>query len=41
MFIQGGRIAVSLETRARRTPDGIEILPAEAFARRLFEGEIF
>jgi predicted AAA+ superfamily ATPase len=35
------RIVVSLETRARRTEDGIEILPARTFARRLSRGEFF
>jgi predicted AAA+ superfamily ATPase len=34
------RIVVSLEKRPRRTDDGIEILPARAFAERLSEGEI-
>ena len=33
----GRRIVVCLEPRARRTEDGIEILPAEAFVRRLWE----
>lgn len=31
------RIVVSLESRARKTEDGIEILPAREFARRLWE----
>jgi len=30
------RIAVSLDPRARRTEDGIEILPARVFAERLW-----
>jgi predicted AAA+ superfamily ATPase len=30
------RIAVSLDPRARRTKDGIEILPAQTFAERLW-----
>lgn len=37
----GRRIVVSLEARARQTEDGIEILPAETFARRLSAGELF
>ncbi len=35
------RIVVCLEPRARRTEDGIDILPAMTFARRLWEGEVF
>jgi predicted AAA+ superfamily ATPase len=35
------RIVVCLEPRARRTDDGIEILPAATFVRRLAAGEIF
>ncbi len=34
------RILVCLEPRAWRTEDGIDILPAEDFARRLWEGEL-
>ncbi len=34
----GRRVIVCLEPRARRTPDGIEVLPAGAFARRLWGG---
>lgn len=33
------RIVICLEPRARRTDDGIDILPAAAFARRLWRGE--
>ncbi|MCY4488999.1 MAG: DUF4143 domain-containing protein [Deltaproteobacteria bacterium] len=33
------RIVVSLEPRARRTDDGIDILPAATFAQRLWRGE--
>ena len=36
----GRRVIVCLEPRARRTPDGIEVLPAGAFARRLWGGEL-
>ena len=36
----GGRVIVCLEPRARRTADGIEVLPAGAFARRLWGGEL-
>jgi hypothetical protein len=32
------RVVVSLDTRPRRTEDGIEILPARAFAERLWGG---
>jgi hypothetical protein len=32
---------VCLEPRARRTSDGIEILPARTFARRLWDGSLF
>ena len=35
------RIVVCLEPRARRTEDGIDILPAMTFARRLWDGEVF
>jgi predicted AAA+ superfamily ATPase len=34
------RIVVSLESRPRRTEDGIDILPARVFAERLWAGEI-
>ena len=34
------RIVVSLEPRARRTEDGIDILPATTFASRLWAGEL-
>jgi predicted AAA+ superfamily ATPase len=34
------RIVVSLESRPRRTEDGIDILPAVVFAERLWAGEI-
>lgn len=37
----GRRIVVSLEPRARRTEDGIEILPAKTFVRRLSQGEFY
>ena len=36
----GRRIVVCLESRARRTEDGIDILPAEVFVHRLWEGEL-
>ena len=36
----GRRIVVSLDPRPRRPDDGIEILPARAFAERLWAGEI-
>ncbi len=36
----GRRVVVSLEPRARRTEDGIDILPAEVFADRLWAGEL-
>ena len=36
----GRRIVVCLESRARRSDDGIDILPAEAFVRRLWSGEL-
>jgi len=35
----GRRVVVCLEPRPRRTPDGIEVLPAEPFVRRLWEEE--
>ena len=34
------RVVVCLEPRARRTEDGIDILPTEAFVRRLWAGEL-
>jgi predicted AAA+ superfamily ATPase len=34
------RIVVCREPRARKTEDGIEILPAEVFARRLWDGDL-
>ena len=37
----GRRIVVCLESKARKTTDGIEILPAATFAHRLWRGEIF
>ncbi len=36
----GRRIVVCLESRARRTEDDIDILPAEVFVHRLWEGEL-
>lgn len=36
----GRRIVVSLEERARRTDDGIDVLPPEDFVRRLWNGEL-
>jgi predicted AAA+ superfamily ATPase len=35
------RVVVCLESRARSTEDGILVLPAEEFARRLSAGELF
>ena len=35
------RVLVCMEERARRTPDGIYILPAETFVERLWSGELF
>jgi predicted AAA+ superfamily ATPase len=35
------RIVVSLESKERRTEDGIEILPAIVFTKMLWQGEIF
>ena len=32
------RVVVCLEPRPRRTPDGIDVLPAETFVRRLWDG---
>jgi hypothetical protein len=37
----GRRVVVCLEPKARRTDDGIEILPAATFIRRLWAGELF
>lgn len=37
----GSRIVVCLEPRARRTEDGIWILPVKEFATRLWAGEVF
>jgi hypothetical protein len=34
------RIVVCLEPRARRTEDGIEVLPARAFVERLSAGDL-
>jgi predicted AAA+ superfamily ATPase len=34
------RILVSLDPRARRTQDGIEILPARTFSERLWSGDL-
>ncbi len=36
----GRRVVVCLEPRARRTDDGIDILPAETFVRRLWSGDL-
>lgn len=36
----GRRVAVCLEPRARRTADGIEVLPPEAFVRRLWSRDL-
>ena len=36
----GQRIVVCLEPRARRTDDGIDILPAPVFVRRLWRGDL-
>ena len=36
----GRRIVVCLEPRARRTDDGIDVLPAEVFVRRLWSGDL-
>ena len=35
-----GRVVVSLEPVRRRTPDGIDVLPAEPFVEELWSGEI-
>jgi len=34
------RILVSMEDRARRTEDGIDVLPAKTFAHRLWDGQL-
>ena len=34
------RMIVCLEPRPRRTPDGIDIVPADTFVQRLREGEL-
>ena len=36
----GRRVVVCLEPRARRTDDGIDILPAETFVHRLWSGDL-
>ena len=36
----GRRVVVCLEPRARRTDDGIDVLPVETFVRRLWEGDL-
>ena len=36
----GRRVVVCLESRPRRTEDGIDILPASEFARQLWQGEL-
>ena len=36
----GRRVVACLEPRARRTEDGIDVLPAETFVRRLWRGEL-
>ena len=36
----GRRVVVCLEDRVRRTEDGIDILPAETFVTRLWDGEL-
>ena len=36
----GRRVVACLESRARRTEDGIDILPAEVFVRRLWDGAL-
>jgi predicted AAA+ superfamily ATPase len=35
------RLVVCREARARRTEDGIDVLPAAAFVRRLWDGDLF
>jgi predicted AAA+ superfamily ATPase len=37
----GRRMVVCLDSRARRTDDGIEILPVATFIRELWDGSIF
>jgi len=37
----GRRIVVCSEDRQRRTPDGIDILPAEVFVKMLWQGDLF
>lgn len=37
----GRRVVVCLEPRARRTEDGIDVLPAASFAARLAAGDVF
>ena len=37
----GRRVTVGLEAKARQTEDGIEILPAATFVRRLWRGDLF
>ncbi len=37
----GRRVVVCREPRARRTDDGIEILPAATFIRHLWRGDLF
>ena len=37
----GRRVVVCREPRARRTEDGIEILPTKTFVRKLWEGGLF
>ena len=36
----GRRVVVCLEDRPRRTEDGIDVLPADAFVTRLWDGEL-
>lgn len=36
----GRRVVVCLEDRSRRTEDGIDVLPADAFVTRLWDGEL-
>ena len=36
----GRRVVACLESKARRTEDGIDVLPAETFVRRLWQGEL-
>jgi uncharacterized protein len=37
----GRRVVVCLEPRRRRTEDGIDVMPAEVFARQLAAGDLF